>query len=333
MDLDLRLVRYFVMVATELHFGRAAARLHISQPALSRQIRKLEASVGGPLLVRDSRHVALTSRGQRFLDDARQLLAIADRMRRPPEPGTLRVAHIFELSTSRLVTDAYVAAHPETQVVERSMDSVRQLEALLDDRLDVAILRVTRGMRAAHPNGWHHRLVRHEPMLLVGRPGAAPSTRAPLTEGPVSVFADAPGSGLYNAHGEYLTELERAAGVTFRWRGNPGTFNHCYTAFLRSQEPDLLLEFQTYADLYAQRGLPVHRPADLRPVYPWSVAWRDEPPTAATAAFVETALRVSKRHGWTVADPDGAAPIWLPQDDTSAAPTAPGRALEPTTGG
>ena len=60
MDLDMRLVRYFVAVADELHFGRAAAKLYISQPALSRQIRKLESDIGTQLLVRDSRHVALT---------------------------------------------------------------------------------------------------------------------------------------------------------------------------------------------------------------------------------------------------------------------------------
>ena len=83
MDLDLRLVRYFVAVASELHFGRAAAQLFVSQPALSKQIKKLETQVGEPLLVRDSRHVSLTPRGERFYDEAQQLLAMADRLQRP----------------------------------------------------------------------------------------------------------------------------------------------------------------------------------------------------------------------------------------------------------
>src|SRR5438067_6870332 len=101
MDLDLRLVRYFVAVADDLHFGRAADKLYISQPALSKQIRKLEEQIGAPLLVRDSRHVTLTRHGERFLDDARQLLVIAQRMQRHANPNLVRVAHIHELDTSR----------------------------------------------------------------------------------------------------------------------------------------------------------------------------------------------------------------------------------------
>ncbi|HWK16340.1 MAG TPA: LysR family transcriptional regulator [Solirubrobacteraceae bacterium] len=78
MDLELRHLRYFVVVAEERHFSRAAQRLHMSQPPLSQQIQRLERIVGSQLLVRTSRSVALTPAGLAFLDRARRLLAQAD---------------------------------------------------------------------------------------------------------------------------------------------------------------------------------------------------------------------------------------------------------------
>src|SRR5207302_4443131 len=106
---------------------------------------------GAPLLVRDSRHVALTPRGERFLHLARQLLATADHMLREPAPDHLRVAHIFELDTSRIVADTFLAAHPGVRLVQSQLDSARQLTALLEDHLDVAIIRVTTTLKAEHP--------------------------------------------------------------------------------------------------------------------------------------------------------------------------------------
>src|SRR3954463_13556979 len=71
-------VRSFVAVAEELHFGRAADRLRMTQPPLSRQIQKLERAVGAQLLERDSRRVALTAAGEAVLGEARRMLALAD---------------------------------------------------------------------------------------------------------------------------------------------------------------------------------------------------------------------------------------------------------------
>jgi DNA-binding transcriptional LysR family regulator len=314
MDLDIRLVRYFVAVADELHFGRAAAKLYISQPALSKQIRKLENEVGTQLLVRDSRHVELTARGERFLVDARQLLALADRMRRTPETNTVRIAHIFELDTSRQVADAFSSEYDDVQLVERSMDSARQLDALLSEQLDVAVLRVTPKMLAERPTGWQRRLLRLEPLWLVGRPGDDARDSVSLHERPVEVFADAAGSGLFNVHGEYLAAFERETRVALRWRGNPGTFQHCLAAVLRAREPAFTMEFESYAKRYAEAGIPIHRPMELQPAYPWWVAWRDDDPSEATNAFVTSAQELSESSGW-LQPSVGRTPLWLPAGD------------------
>jgi len=317
MDLDLRVVRYFVAVAEELHFGRAAARLYVSQPALSKQIHKLEDQLGTPLFVRNSRHVELTARGESFLVDARELLRLADRMQHEPDGSRLRIAHIFELSTSREVADAYMRARPNVQLVQHAMDSVAQLQALLDNRLDVAIIRVAPQMLLDYPSGWSHTLLRLEPMRLVGRPGEPPRPTVSLYERPIEVFGDTPDTGLYNAHGNYLTAFERHTGVTMRWLGTPGAFSHCYAAIRHSPDQAYLLEFDSYASKYADAGLPVHLPREVQPHYPWSIAWRDGPVSTSLADFLEIAHETATLNAWR----DFAGPAqsgWLPIEDPVA---------------
>src|SRR3954465_13916434 len=82
-NVDLRRVRYFVAVAEELHFTRAAQRMGITQSSLSAAIQRMEAEHGAPLLRRSTRRVALTPEGHRVLREARALLRAADRFPRP----------------------------------------------------------------------------------------------------------------------------------------------------------------------------------------------------------------------------------------------------------
>lgn len=316
-ELDLRLVRYFVAVADELHFGRAAARLYVSQPALSKQIRKLEEQLGEPLLARDSRHVSLTARGQRFYEDAQRLLSIADTMRQPSRANAVRIAHIHELSTSRALADAFAREHPDVPLLEHAMDSITQLNALMEHRLDVAILRVTPRMSVAHPGGWRHRLLRLEPLVLVG-PREDPQTpTASFHEAPLDVFADPPQSGTYNAYGQYLTALEHDLGLTMNWLGTPGAFSNCLAHINRAPERHRHLEFLSYAQMYVEAGMPMHWPEEVQPYYPWSLAWRDNDDSVTTANLLQVADAVSRRNRWLDlerADPPPAPP-WLPPDE------------------
>jgi DNA-binding transcriptional LysR family regulator len=316
-DLDLRVVRYFVAVAEELHYGRAAARLFISQPALSKQILNLERRLGAPLFTRDSRRVELTARGEAFLGDARELLRLADRMQAPPDANKVRIAHIFELSTSRDVADAFARQRPQSVLLQHAMDSAAQISALLDNRLDVAIVRITQEMLTQNPGGWSHTLLRLEPMRLVGQAPATGDPTASLYECAVHVFGDTPETGLYNAHGNYLSTLERHTGVRMHWHGTPGAFSHCLAAWRRVGEPAHLLEFDSYAERYQTEGLPVYRPREIQPHYPWSIAWRDGTVPAGVADFLEIAHTVASDRHWRTFDEAGQNP-WLPADDPVA---------------
>ncbi|WP_399893322.1 LysR family transcriptional regulator [Streptomyces sp. BBFR51] len=146
MDLDLRKLRYFVTVADQLHFGRAADELHIAQPALSRQIRALEQDLGTPLLTRDRHGVALTDAGRQLLTDAGPLLASVQAIRRRvarAARGGQRLIVGFRAGIS--VTSAvqlFNARHPEVVVDMQRIEGDDQTSMLLDGRIDVGYVRL-----------------------------------------------------------------------------------------------------------------------------------------------------------------------------------------------
>jgi DNA-binding transcriptional LysR family regulator len=146
MDVDLRKLRYFVAVAEELHFGRAAERLHIAQPVLSRQIRALEDELKVQLLARTKRSTELTPAGRQLLDDARPLLASAEAMRRrvvraARGPKTFTVGFMPGLTVTTAVR-AFELSHPtvDVEVVRTTWDD--QVEVLRDGRVDVSVVRL-----------------------------------------------------------------------------------------------------------------------------------------------------------------------------------------------
>jgi len=143
--MELRHLRFFVSVAEELHFSRAAERLHTSQPHVTRQIRDLEREVGVPLLVRNRRHVELTEAGRAFLEEARQAIAQAERSVQVAqqaargERGRLSIG----FANSELIPDilrAFRQRYPEIKLELQELTTAEQVRALRDGRLHAGIL-------------------------------------------------------------------------------------------------------------------------------------------------------------------------------------------------
>lgn len=146
---ELRHLRYFLAVAEELHFTRAARRLNIAQPPLSIQIRQLESLIGATLFVRDRRTVTLTPAGAALMDGARRTLAEAERSadaaRRASigEVQTLRVGFTDSAALSVLpaIVRRFSRDHPEVRLELTEDATQAQLDAVENERVDVALVR------------------------------------------------------------------------------------------------------------------------------------------------------------------------------------------------
>jgi DNA-binding transcriptional LysR family regulator len=170
--MDLRLLRYFVAVAEELHFGRAAARLHMSQPPLSRAIRQLEAELGTPLLRRSASGISLTPAGEVLYDEARLLLEQAELVRTrvvaTAGTATLSVGTLFGSAGDkgpRLVT-AFRERHPEVRVRIREADLTDPAAGLRAGLTEVAL---TRAPFEGAGEGISTHVLRYEPVGAVLR--------------------------------------------------------------------------------------------------------------------------------------------------------------------
>jgi len=146
--MELRTLRYFVAVAEELHFGRAATRLHMSQPPLSRAIKQLETSLGATLLNRSPAGVTLTESGHTLLHEARALLEHADRIK----AGLAKTITIGILDGKNAATlaKAFRRKHPDVEIRIREADLTDPTCGLRTNQVDIALTRgpfTTSGLR------------------------------------------------------------------------------------------------------------------------------------------------------------------------------------------
>ncbi|GAB2631338.1 LysR family transcriptional regulator [Nocardia goodfellowii] len=188
--MDLQLLRKFLVVAEELHFGRAATRLHIAQSPLSQQIRRLETELGVTLFTRTTRNVTLTAAGEAFMPEARALLAHADRAREiaaahaTGKRGRLRLSYVGSAAFEVLprLLRSYRRSAPDVEIDLREHTTAEQLDALAAGNTQIALLRHTPVLP-----GVSSCLLRTEPLLAALPTGHRLAGRAVL---PVEMLAE-----------------------------------------------------------------------------------------------------------------------------------------------
>jgi DNA-binding transcriptional LysR family regulator len=179
-DLELRLVRYFTVVAKHQHFGRAAADLHVAQPALSRQIQRLEKYLGARLLDRTPQGTRLTPAGQRFLPRAQSLLQAARQaelaVREQGRAEKIAIGYVEDLVITAAVRELRRRC-PGAEIATRHL-SCRDIGALSDKRVDALIARAPLPLAA---DGLFTTPLYEEPRMLVTPRGHPLADRASVT--------------------------------------------------------------------------------------------------------------------------------------------------------
>jgi DNA-binding transcriptional LysR family regulator len=295
--MELRQLRYFVTLAEELHFGRAAEREHIVQSALSQQVQRLERELGVRLLERSTHHVALTAAGVVFLVEARQILAHAGRAAEAARSAAgattpLRVG-IIDSSYDSMpqILHEVQARFPGLVIHQIEAGVPEQCQRLADGRLDVGV-----GRAALAPPQIASLVFRHDPLgVLVptGHPFAdldgvsvAALAREPL------LLAEEARAPEFN---QFTVEMCRAAGFTPTVY--PGTVESIRAAasLVAAGRCLYCVPSSCIAALPGTIWRPLTEPASH---YPWSVLWRAADDSAHVRAVISCARAMSKRLGW-----------------------------------
>jgi DNA-binding transcriptional LysR family regulator len=207
---ELRQLTYFVAVAEELHFGRAAERLHLAGPSLSQQISNLERELGTQLLIRDRRHVELTPAGSQFLSDAREVLGAAarafDRTQQAGAEVPLRLGYV-----SWLPPEAAAMTDLRIRVDEWVLPSHTQAARVAEGSLDLAIAWIEAAEIERHKLAAH--LLRYESLEAVV-PRAHQATRdesVPACEVTVLVDVDEASWSSWNRYASSFANANQAS--------------------------------------------------------------------------------------------------------------------------
>ncbi len=287
--MELRHLRYFVAAAEEQHFGRAAERLRIAQPALSRQIQDLENEIGFELFDRLPRGVKISAAGKSLLEDARSILKQADEAVRRAgkvahQSGILRVGFIESLSWHGVVPRSFRQfrrRHPDARLELRSLSSLDQVEAVRLGKLDAGYV---------HRPLIKDRNLAHVPVALHNVMLALPQGHSLLKVKPLR-----------------LRDLRDTAFVWFSKRTNPvfhrqlmqqcnrGGLKHPQIVQEAINEPTILSQvacklgvaFVSGATRWRRpKGVAMRSVVDLDLPIPFSLVWRKDNISPLLAAFV-----------------------------------------------
>jgi DNA-binding transcriptional LysR family regulator len=298
MHLELRHLRYFVAVAEELNFSRAAERLHVAQPALSAQIRALESQLGCELFARTTRKVELTPNGRLLLEDAYEILRRADgavaklQAAARGERGILRIGFAAH-GAVEIGMEILRRFGEEDPAVETELVSASTLEglqrAVVDHETDVAFawLPLVFDELAATT-------IRKEPKLVAMHP------EHPLAQGDVVRPEDLASEPIVGPW-EYMPPGLLAAWFepfrpNGRRDGDPTAMSVDESLAFASRGLALYCVPESASRFYPRPGV-VFRPILDVPPAEVGVAWRAASASAAVASFVRTAQAVAESHG------------------------------------
>ena len=297
--MELRQLRYFVAVAEELHFGRAAQRLHIAAPSLSQQIKALEHSVGAELFERDRRHVALTAAGRQLLPDAREMLALAAGAQRriAGTTGPLRVGYV-----SWLPDQLVASIQSDVRIDEWVLPSHVQVGRVADGGLDASI-----AWASAPDERLDLQLLWPEPLHAVA---PASSDAGAVAASMLRVLVDADLTS-WDAWNRYASEFAEASGarvvhVDDGGIAGPGFHDRCR----RIGAPVLESPKRHVAPLPA--GLRIRAVRDPTPLWCWSLVTRADDDRPAVAALRGDAMALTRAAGLHV---QPSTPWWVPRQD------------------
>ena len=305
--MELRQLRYFVAVAEELHFGRAAQRVHISGPALSQQIIALERELGTDLFVRDRRSVRLSEAGRSLLGDARRILALADDAKQRLHRAAAQSAPVRLGYVSWLPDDlkAVVGSTVALRIDEWVLPSHVQADRVAEGTLDIGLAWITAGQ--AQQRGLTAHLLRAERLHAV-LPGV--SSTEPIAAEQTSLLIDADESA-WSSWNRFAEEFAAHTGARVIKIDDGGITGDAFYVHVRKIGASVLASPKRHTAVIPPNlgERPVAEPV---PLWTWSLLHREDDDRVSVGGVVDLLLAVARSHDWLVPP---AERWWIPADD------------------